>query len=175
MSKTQIHMCLPMLHQDLKPSGPSLAKMSHFPASGFLLISRTINACHQARLTQSIWMVYGLLPTSPIRSQFMVCFFPFSFLGGSGYEALQLGSASAEDNLELFVPHCHYHWNIEITNLLHMPNFSDLSRYTNNIQTLQTIINDTKGRKRIVFYHMLISSIKLRGKKTCEFNFAVTY
>lgn len=80
MSKTQIHMCLPMLHQDLKPCGPSLAKISHLPTSGFLLISRIINACHQARLTQSIWMVYGLLPTSPIRSQFMVCFFLFPFL-----------------------------------------------------------------------------------------------
>lgn len=129
-------MCLPTLHQDLKPCGPSLAKMSHLPASGFLLISPIINACHQARLTQIIWMVYGLLPTSPIRSQFMVCFFPFSFFGDNGSEAFQLGSASAEDDLELFVPHFHYHWNTEITNLPHMPNFSDLFRYTNNIQTL---------------------------------------
>lgn len=55
--------------------------------------------------------------------------FPFSFVGGSG-------SASAEDDLELFVPRCHYNWNTEITNLLHMPNVSDLSRYTHNIQTL---------------------------------------
>lgn len=73
-------MCLPMLHQDLKPCSPSLAKMSYLPASGFLLISRIINACHQARLTHSIWIVYGLLLSSPIKRQFMVCFFLFPFL-----------------------------------------------------------------------------------------------
>lgn len=117
-----------------------------------------------------IWFIANLTNKKSIHG----LFFPFSFLGSSGSEAFQLGSASAEDDLELFVPHCHYYWNTEITNLLHMPNFSDLSRYTNNIQTLQIIINDTKGRKRIIFYHMLISSIKLRGKM-CEFNFAVTY
>lgn len=37
--------------------------------------------------------------------------FLFSFFGGSGSEAFQLGSASAEDDLELSVPHCHYHWD----------------------------------------------------------------
>lgn len=83
-------MCLPMLHQDLKRCGPSIAKMSYLPASGFLLISRITDAWHQARLTRSIWMVYGLLPTSPIRSQFMVCCFPFPLLVVVGLPQLRM-------------------------------------------------------------------------------------
>lgn len=162
-------MCLSIRSRH-KAMWSKLGRICHLPASNLLLSARIINAHHQARLTRSIWTVYGF---PPIRSQSVVFSFPFLFSfflgGGRSSETFQLESFLAEDKL----------FHIAITNRALILQTCSLCLASVTFLELQIILKLYKQflmapkEKKIGFYYMAIASIILI--KQYEFNFAATY